>query len=263
MIDFAGLDDLPHQRHGVVGHGETQVGETRGETRHAQHPHRILDESRRDMAQHPGLDIAGPSNGSISRPSCILGDGIDGEIAPFQILLQRHRWARHGTRNRGSRVRSCARCAPARVPLSFRGCRNTGKSLPTAGSLRLHVLGRGADHHEIAVGHRAAQQLVADRAADQIDLHEGIVAWRRTGDVTRVPSRRSGGRGGSGLQPVMPVKLPLSCVAAARAIVRATDRNRGCGCCRRTGRAASRQRDAARCRVCPGRRGCRPSRCAG
>ena len=34
-----------------------------------------------------------------------------------------------------------------------------------------HLFGRGADNDEIAIGDRAAEKLVANRAADAIDLH--------------------------------------------------------------------------------------------
>ncbi len=40
---------------------------------------------------------------------------------------------------------------------------------------RQQLLRQRADHHVVAVDHRAVQQFVADRAADQIDLHGGIL----------------------------------------------------------------------------------------
>ena len=58
--------------------------------RHAQDAHRVLDKSRADMAQNACLDIAHAAIGIDEAPICIPGDGIDGEVAPRQILLQRH-----------------------------------------------------------------------------------------------------------------------------------------------------------------------------
>ena len=46
MVDFAVVHHLPHQCHGLVGNGETHVRKAGQESRHPQHPHRILDESR-------------------------------------------------------------------------------------------------------------------------------------------------------------------------------------------------------------------------
>ena len=36
----------------------------------------------------------------------------------------------------------------------------------------LQLFGRGADHHPVALGSRKAEQLVPDRASNQIHLHD-------------------------------------------------------------------------------------------
>src|SRR3546814_2354597 len=43
------------------------------------------------MAQHPAFNIARAIERIDQLPLAVFGDGIDGEVAPLQVLLQRHR----------------------------------------------------------------------------------------------------------------------------------------------------------------------------
>jgi hypothetical protein len=65
-IDFAGGDHLAHQRQGFRRHRE--IGEARGEARHAQDAHRVLGEGRRDVAHHARGEVGAAAVGSISAP---------------------------------------------------------------------------------------------------------------------------------------------------------------------------------------------------
>ncbi len=65
--------------------GET---EARGEPRAAQDAHRIFGECVAHMAQNAGLQICLSAMGIDQVSLRILRNGIDGEIAPQQILFQ-------------------------------------------------------------------------------------------------------------------------------------------------------------------------------
>jgi hypothetical protein len=66
-----------------------KVGKTGGEAGKAQDAHRILGEGRPDMAQDSGLQIAltveGIDQCAVGRP----GHGIDGQVAPCEIVIER------------------------------------------------------------------------------------------------------------------------------------------------------------------------------
>ncbi len=59
-----------------------------------------------------------------------------------------------------------------------------------------HRLGRRPHHHPVALAHRAAEQLIADRAADQIYVHgsnPASSARKGAGDLVRDPTGHAPG----------------------------------------------------------------------
>ena len=87
MIDFAAIDHLTHQRQGFGGNGE--IGKTRHETRHAQNPDRVFNECGADMTKYACLNIAATAVRIDQFAGIGLGNGVDGEVAPGEILFQR------------------------------------------------------------------------------------------------------------------------------------------------------------------------------
>jgi hypothetical protein len=87
-IDFAGGDHLAHQGHGFRRHRE--IGEARGEARHAQDAHRVLGEGRRHMPHHARGEVGAAAVGIDQRAAFILGNGVDGQVAAQQVVFQRH-----------------------------------------------------------------------------------------------------------------------------------------------------------------------------
>jgi len=185
-VDLARAGDLAHQGQRLVGDAEAQRREARGEARHAQDADRVLGERRRDMAQHAALEVGTPAVG-VDEPS--VGGarhGVDGEVAPREVLLQRDRRREVG----GEAVvagRDLALEARQRVLLVRLGMQEDREiAADGAEALRFEIGGRRAHHHPVPLAHRATEQLVAYRAADQIGLY------------ARHGNRGGGGAGGRG-----------------------------------------------------------------
>lgn len=153
MIDFAIAHHLLHQRHGFRCDGETKRCEARGETRHAQQAHGIFQEGGRYMPQQAFLQISR----AVERIDqlAILGFGhrVDGEVAPRQILFQRHR---------GIGVKGEAVIAVSGLALGACECvflvglwmqEDREILADRAIALFQHVLGTRADHHMVVVAH--------------------------------------------------------------------------------------------------------------
>ena len=135
------FDHLAHQGQGFRSHLKSQRGETRGEAREPQDPHRIFDEGGRNMAQHAGLQVALPAERVDERPIAGLRDGIDGQIAPREILLETD----FG-------------------PELDRKAAISGRSLSLAASQRIFFVGLRMQEHREVAAHFAifeAQQLIA------------------------------------------------------------------------------------------------------
>ena len=91
VVDFAVGD---HARISASVSGATREAErreARQEARAAQDAHRVLGEGRRDVAQHARLEVARAAEGIDQRAVLVLGDRVDGEVAPLEVLFQRHR----------------------------------------------------------------------------------------------------------------------------------------------------------------------------
>jgi hypothetical protein len=148
------------------------------------------------MAQHPLLQVTpaimGVDQARVVRVETAVSierlsrqrDRVDGQVAPRQVFLQAH--AGIGVEGKAM-VAACglALGAGQRVFLArARMQEHREIASDRQEALRRHGLGRAADHHPVAVGMRAAvgqpvhgmemaQQAVAHRAADQVDLPAG------------------------------------------------------------------------------------------
>ena len=127
FFDLAGRDQLAHQAPGFRRHREP---EARGETRDAQHAQRILDERRRNMAQHAGPKIGLPAVGIDQRAPLVAGHGVDRQIAAGEILGERDVGRREELESPVSAA-VLALGAGQRIFLAGIPWRKTGKSRPT------------------------------------------------------------------------------------------------------------------------------------
>ena len=125
------------------------------------------------MAQQPCLQVGA----AVERvdDAAVFGQrhGIDGQVAPRQILFQRY--VRRGVEVKAV-IAGRGFALGARQCVFFLGLRvqEYRKILAyRAKAPGLHLLRCTADHHVIAVGHRQAEQLVAYCTANNVCLHQG------------------------------------------------------------------------------------------
>ncbi len=85
-VGFAVCDHGAHQRHGF---GRDLESEARGEARDAQDPHRILDKSGAYVPQQPALEVGCAAERIDEAPGLVARHGVDGQIPPLEILLER------------------------------------------------------------------------------------------------------------------------------------------------------------------------------
>src|SRR6185312_3952057 len=114
---------------------------------------------------------------------------VDGEVATREVVLQRHVGRGVEAETVVARPR-LALGARQRVFLAGVGMQEHREILADRlVALRQHVFGRRADHHVVAIEMRAAQQLVAYRAADQVHAVRGRghaqVSWVRRAKFRR------------------------------------------------------------------------------
>ncbi len=86
-VHFALVNQPPHQGHGSGRDGKAHAGVTCSEPRHPQHAHRVLGESRRDVAQHPLADVRRTAEGVDESPVAVLGDGVYRQVAAFEVVV--------------------------------------------------------------------------------------------------------------------------------------------------------------------------------
>ena len=196
---FAVFGHRTHQRQRFRRDGEAQRGEARHEPCRAQYPQRILDEGVADVAQHAPLDVGGATERIDQAAIGSARDRVDGEVAPAQVLLQRHRGIgvdhEAGMPARGLALGAgqCVFLAAVRVQEH----REVAADLAVAGGQ--HVLHRGADHHVVVVAGGKPEQGIAHGAADQVDAHV-VGEWRCHGAM--MPEGRGGTTGGAGVARV-------------------------------------------------------------
>ena len=166
---FAGGHHVAHQLQGFGGNGKTIAG---GKAGSAQNAHRVFGKSGRHMAQQAQLQIAAAVERVDNLPVGVLRHGVDAEVAPRQILLQRD-IGRGVESKAGIAFGGFALGARQRVffvALRMQKHRKIFAHRPIA--RREHGIGIGAHHHPIAIGHRPPQQGIAYSAANKINLHD-------------------------------------------------------------------------------------------
>jgi hypothetical protein len=164
-IDFTVIYHVTHQLHGLWR--DTEI-ETCRETCTAQDAHRVLAEGGADMAQHASRQIGLSVVRIYQRAVGILRDGVDGEVAARQVLLQRHIC---GGIHRETLVtpRGLALGTCQRVLLMRLGMQEYGKIFADWQiALHHHRFWRAAHYHPVMVVHRQPQQCIAHRPTDTI-----------------------------------------------------------------------------------------------
>ena len=123
------------------------------------------------MAQDAGAQVGDPAVRIDQGPVVVARDRVDRQVASRKIRFERHV---------GRRMEDKAAIAPAAFALGPCQCVlvvrlrmqedwKVAADRPVAGGH--HLFGRGAYNDEIVIGDRAAEKLVANRAADAVDLH--------------------------------------------------------------------------------------------
>ena len=154
-VHFAGCHHVAHQLQGLRRHSE--IAKPCGKASQAQNAHRILSKSRANVAQDFGVQIALTAMGIDDVPLRVLRHGIDCEIAPAQIVIQRD------TRTGLHRKTPVARCRLALgsrqgILLMCEWVQEYREVAPNGSEAHLlHLLRRRAHHHPIAVMHRPPQ----------------------------------------------------------------------------------------------------------
>ena len=178
-LQFAARRHRLHQTLGFRGDGKTQVRKARREAGKAQHAQGILDESRRNMPQYLGAQVAAAVEWIDDRAGFnVAGDGVDSQVAPLQVLLQCdfRRELRVEAIVPGAGFSFRARQG---VFLAAAGVQEYGEILAHRTEVLIkQLLRRSSHHHPIALAHGQPQDFVANGAAHQIDFHRKSVADR-------------------------------------------------------------------------------------
>jgi len=171
MVDLATRDHGPPKRQGLRRHGEPHRREAGGKPRQAQQPHRVFGKGIGNVTQHPRGDVGGAAKRVDQAAVCGLGDGVDAEIAPGQILLQRHR--RIGIDHEATIAPPGLALGPGQsiFLVALRVQENRKVPADRLVAKRQHLFRRAAYHHPVAVPADPTEQPVAHGAADQIGLH--------------------------------------------------------------------------------------------
>ena len=141
------------------------------------------------MAQHARREIRLSAVRIDELAVLALGHGVDGEIAPLQILLQAHlgRGLRREAAIAGRNLALAPRERVLLVRLRMQEHRELAPHRLVTGALQLLRL--SPDHHPVALADRNSQQPVPYRAADQVDSHGAHV--NREPPARRGESRRT------------------------------------------------------------------------
>jgi hypothetical protein len=160
-----------HQRHRLRRDVEP---ESRSKARNAQDADRVFGKCGTDVPQYPQLQVARTAERVDDVAVLVLRDGIDGQVAARKVILERD-VRRSVDREALVAGTGLALGARQRVLLARDGVEKDREVLADRLEPEAHhLLRRRADHDVIAVLHREPEELVADRAADLVDLHGGL-----------------------------------------------------------------------------------------
>src|SRR5690606_20628094 len=123
------------------------------------------------MPQHARLDVGTAAIRVDVVAVGIARDGIDGEVPPQQVFLQRD--VRRELGDEAAVAGAALALPPRQRVLLLRLRMEEHREIPAHGAIagRRQLLGGAAHHDPVACPGFATQQLIPDRAADQIDLH--------------------------------------------------------------------------------------------
>ena len=143
------------------------------------------------MAQHVGGDVALAAIGVGAVAVFVLGDGVDGQVAPGQVFFQR---------DVGRGMHGKAVVTPRGFALGARECVlfvgvgvQEDREVTPHGlvALRHQGLGRAAHHHPVAVRPSEAHQGISDCTADQVGFHQCPGTNKRLMDLgSEMPNAR-------------------------------------------------------------------------
>ena len=173
-VGFPRVDHAAHERHRLGGHREFR--EARRKARAPENAHRVLGKRFAHVPEHASSQISGAAVGVGEVPVRIHRDRVDREIAPTEVVFERH--VGRGVKDepvvagRGFALR-------ARERVLLMGLRVKEDRKVAAHGLEPaahHRLGRLAQNDPVAVlgTHGEAfffEETVADPAADDVALH--------------------------------------------------------------------------------------------
>jgi predicted aminopeptidase len=170
-IDFAIPDHFLHQGARLRRNREPTIAEAGREACYPQHADRVFDESFRDVAQDTSLQIIGATKRIDEFAGRTLRDGIDRQIAPAQILRERHVGGEAHSEPAIAR-RDLGFQARERVFLFSLGMQEdrelaSHRKVPES----LEILRARADDHPVTLARGNPEELIPNCAADQVDLH--------------------------------------------------------------------------------------------
>ena len=170
-IDFARGRHALHQDESVFGYPETQVGISSGKTSDAQDAHRVLHERVRHVTQHTRLQVTAPSIGIDDFARRRLCHRIDGEIAAAQIVLESHVGGKLRRKTPIPEPHFALEAGKRVFLVRFR-MQKDGEFAPNRlVAVTLEFLGTSAHDDPVALVHRAPEQAIPNRAANQVDFH--------------------------------------------------------------------------------------------
>ena len=170
-VRLARGDHRAHARGRLRRDREAERLEAREEARDAQDPHRVLVEGVRHVPQLPRLEVRAPAVRVDQRAIGVARDRVDREVAALEIVLERDvgRVVQFEAAVAGAGLALGAREGMFLAGLGVQEHREVAPDLAVAEVQ--HLLRRRADHDPVALADWPAEQLVANRAADQIDFH--------------------------------------------------------------------------------------------
>ena len=175
-IGFARVDHSPHEREGLRRDRESEVSKSRNETRNTQNSYRVFDERWRHVTQQAFVEVRATTKRIDDVSRDIAGHRVDGEVTASKILLECD-----GGRELGgeSAIARSDFAFESREGVFLAGLRvKKYREVFAHGTIaaRFELGGGRADHDPVSFAHRAIEQLIADGAAYEIDLHPQMLA---------------------------------------------------------------------------------------